>query len=323
MLEELYERKSIPPFGEPYQSYKTIFRNNLDRTPPLKNWTRHDPLLGGTTNRTWKITVGKDKFRVLKVWNKNADKLGIERTCEVFNSTIAHRTGVGSEVLYHNMLSGVMVLDYLEGIVLDNDNLSNTIIMLSVIKSIKKLHHGTRFINDFDIFDLMDKFLKICKDNNYKLPESFFEHKKNIYYINKIRKELSLAKGPTVACHNDLMSNNIIATKDGYKFIDFEYSGNNDPCYELGHMWTEANLDIHKLDFIVREYFGYWDQRNIKKSRLYSIVSNYTWYLWGIIQSNIVNQVLNNYDYKKDYEVRYSKAKSQLNYNVLKNLLNL
>lgn len=321
MLEELYKKKSIPPFGEPYQSYQTIFRNNLDRTPSLKNWTRHDPLLGGTTNRTWKITVGDNNFRVLKVWNKNSDKLGINRTCEVFNSTVAHRSGIGAEIMYHNMVSGIMVAEYLDGNVLSNDDLSNYKTMSDIINTIKKLHTGNRFVNDFDIFNLMDKFLKTCKDNNYKLSESFIEHKKNMYYINKIRKYLNQVNGPTVPCHNDIMINNIIKTKNKYKFIDFEYSGNNDPCYELGHMWNEANLSTNDLDFIVSEYFGYWDKRFVNKAKLYSIVSNYTWYLWGVIQSNIVNKLLNPYDYEGDYKVRYSKAKSKLNKQSLNDIL--
>lgn len=320
MLEELYKRKSIPPFGEPYQSYQTVFRNNLDRTPPLKNWTRHDPLLGGTTNRTWKVTINDTDFRVLKVWNKNSDKLGINRMCEVFNSTIAHRTKVGVEIMYHNMVSGIMVTEYLDGDVLSNKDFNNNKTMSGVINTIKKLHNGDRFINDFNIFDLMNKFLKICKDNSYTIPESIIEHKKNMYYIKKIRKYLNQVSGPTVPCHNDLMANNIIKSNSTYKFVDFEYSGNNDPCYELGHMWGESDLANDDLDFIVSEYFGYWDKKLVNKAKLYSIASNYTWYLWGVIQSNIANKLLNPYDYEGDYKIRYSKAKSKLNKQALNNL---
>lgn len=319
MLEELYKRNNIPPFGEPYQSGQTIFRNKLDRTPPLKNWTKYYPMFGGTTNRVFRITLDNNKDRVLKLWNNNTDKLGIERTCESFNSTIAHKSGIGPEVLYTNAINKMMVTEYLDGVVLNNDNLLDNSTLFNIVKSIKKLHNGARFVNDFDIFDLMDKFLRVCKENNYKLPESFLEHKKNMFYINKIRKYLNSVKGPTVACHNDLMSNNIIITESGYKFIDFEYSGNNDPCYELGHMWVESDLNVIKLDYIISEYFGYWDKKNANKAKLYSIVSSYTWYLWGVIQSNIVNNNFNTYDYKKDYQIRYNKAKSKLNRKELNN----
>lgn len=321
MLEDLYVKKSIPPFGEPYQSYKTVLRGYLDRTPELDGWTRYDLLVGGTTNKVLKVTVGNE-HKVLRIWNKDARNLGIYRDCEVFNSSIANKINMAPEVLYSNLDRGLMVTEYLDGVVLDNDNLANIIILSKTIQAIKKLHSGPRFVNDFDIFDLMDKFLKICKDKGYKLSENYYEHKKNMYYMNKIRKSLAKSKGPTVACHNDLMANNIIVTSKGTKFIDFEYSGNNDPCYELGHLWVESNTDIHKLGFIVREYFGYWDEKNLNKAKLYAIASSYTWYLWGVIQHNLKNNNYKwEYDYKKDYEFRYQKAKEKLNSKILNNIL--
>jgi hypothetical protein len=84
-------------------------------------------------------------------------------------------------------------------------------------------------------------------------------------------------------------------------------------------MWIESNLDITKLDYIISEYFGYWDRKNSNKAKLYSIVSSYTWYLWGVIQSNIVDKNFNTYDYEKDYQDRYKKSKSKLNKKVLNN----
>jgi thiamine kinase-like enzyme len=316
VLEKLYNRKSIPPFGEPYLGHKNLFRNILDRNPILKEWKKYEPFVSGTTNNVYKVILQDNTLKVLRLWNKNSTKLGILRDCEVINSKIAHRVGLAPEVLYSSIDKNLMVSEFLDGDVLENDDLLNLTTLFDVIKTVKKLHNGPRFVNEFDIFTLMHKFLKICKENNYKLPEGFLEHKKNMFYINKIKKVLKQQKGPTVACHNDILANNIIITNKGIKFIDFEYSGNNDPCYELGHMWIESNLDITKLDHIIREYFGYWDIRNVNKAKLYSIVSSYTWYLWGVIQHNIST---NNYNYKKDYEIRYTKANSKLNSKELNN----
>ena len=43
-------------------------------------------------------------------------------------------------------------------------------------------------------------------------------------------------------CHNDLLAANMIDDGDRLWLIDYEYSGNNDPCFELGNIWSEANL---------------------------------------------------------------------------------
>ena len=47
---------------------------------------------------------------------------------------------------------------------------------------------------------------------------------------------------PTVPCHNDLLPANMMADGERIWFIDFEYSGNGDPCFELGNIWSEAQL---------------------------------------------------------------------------------
>ena len=33
--------------------------------------------------------------------------------------------------------------------------------------------------------------------------------------------------------------------------IDYEYSGNNDPCFELGNIWSECGLSTDQLDELV------------------------------------------------------------------------
>ena len=33
--------------------------------------------------------------------------------------------------------------------------------------------------------------------------------------------------------------------------IDYEYSGNNDPCFELGNIWSECGLSTEQLDELV------------------------------------------------------------------------
>ena len=41
-------------------------------------------------------------------------------------------------------------------------------------------------------------------------------------------------------CNNDLLAANVIDAGDRVWLIDYEYSGNNDPFFELGNLWSEA-----------------------------------------------------------------------------------
>ena len=52
-------------------------------------------------------------------------------------------------------------------------------------------------------------------------------------------------------CNNDLLAGNFIDDGGKIWLIDYEYSGNNDPCFELGNIWSEANLSLEQLEELV------------------------------------------------------------------------
>jgi thiamine kinase-like enzyme len=76
---------------------------------------------------------------------------------------------------------------------------------------------------------------------------------------------------------------------DGHRmwFIDYEYSGNNDPCFELGNIWSEAGLDIERLEHLVTAYFGEHSTARTARARLLGLMSKYGWTLWGSIQDAV------------------------------------
>jgi len=55
----------------------------------------------------------------------------------------------------------------------------------------------------------------------------------------------------TVPCNNDLLAENFIWTGERFQLIDYEYSGNNDPMFELGNVWSESNLSLEQLEELV------------------------------------------------------------------------
>jgi thiamine kinase-like enzyme len=46
----------------------------------------------------------------------------------------------------------------------------------------------------------------------------------------------------TVPCNNDLLAGNFIDDGDRIWLIDYELSGNNDACFELGNIAAESGL---------------------------------------------------------------------------------
>ena len=57
-------------------------------------------------------------------------------------------------------------------------------------------------------------------------------------------------------CNNDLLAANFIEDGEKIWLIDYEYSGNNDACFELGNIWGECQLPDEALADLVAEYYG-------------------------------------------------------------------
>ena len=68
--------------------------------------------------------------------------------------------------------------------------------------------------------------------------------------------------------------------------IDYEYSGNNDACFELGNTATECDLDDDQVEALDGGVLRRRSSRHLlARVRLQSLVSQYGWSLWGAIQA--------------------------------------
>ena len=57
-------------------------------------------------------------------------------------------------------------------------------------------------------------------------------------------------------CHNDLLAENYIDDGEQLWIVDFEYSGNNDPTFELGDTAQECGFDADQRARLCEAYFG-------------------------------------------------------------------
>ena len=87
-------------------------------------------------------------------------------------------------------------------------------------------------------------------------------------------------------CNNDLLAGNFIDDGDRMWLIDYEYSGNNDPCFELGNIWSECGLSTDQLDELVAGYYGDGCAHKTRPGPAAGRSSRkYGWTLWGCIQN--------------------------------------
>ena len=91
---------------------------------------------------------------------------------------------------------------------------------------------------------------------------------------------------PTVPCNNDLLAANFIDDGDRVWLIDYEYSGNNDACFELGNTSTECDFTPEQTEAWTEAYFGDAHAAPTSPgSGCRRCAAQYGWSLWGFIQA--------------------------------------
>ena len=239
-----------------------------------------EELSGGLTNRNLKVDAGDEKF-VVRVAAANAGLLSIDRDNEYHNSRAAADAGVGAPVVEYRPDLGVLVVGYLDARTFTEDDLRSGKHLARVAQACRQLHAGPRFGNEFNMFRLQPYYLSIVESHGYRLPARYREFAP---LVERIEAALAESDEGTVPCNNDLLAGNLLDDGDKIWLIDYEYAGNNDPCFELGNIWSESGLSLEQLDELVAQYFGGPRPQKAARARLQGLMSKYGWTLWASIQ---------------------------------------
>lgn len=258
--------------------------NTLDHLTCLRGKPRQvEELAGGLTNVNLKVTC-EGATIVVRVAQPGSELLAIDRQVEYRNSVAAAQAGVGAPVLEYVPDPGLLVVGFIEGPTFTDDDLRSGLHLSRVAAACRQLHNGPRFVNDFNMFDIQRGYLDIVTREGFRLPDRYLEYMPEVSRIEKAFAARPVATSP---CNNDLLAGNFI--DDGKKLwlIDYEYSGNNDPCFELGNIWSEANLSLEQLEELMEAYDGRLLRHRVARARLWGLMSKFGWTLWGSIQHSV------------------------------------
>ena len=71
-----------------------------------------------------------------------------------------------------------------------------------------------------------------------------------------MRTALARNPAPSVACHCDPLCENFLDTGERIWIVDWEYSGMNDPMWDLGDLSVEGGFDAAQDAALLEAYFG-------------------------------------------------------------------
>lgn len=241
------------------------------------------PLSGGLTNSNYKVHVDGTHYFV-RVPGESTELLAIDRTNEYHNTTAASEAGVAPRVLYYLPEYCVMVLEFLDGTTMSKEALSTPGMPTRMAESIRRLHAGPRFLRDFNMFRLTEYYLRLCEERQIRIPHGYLQQ---VSTVADIEKAMSVNPLPTVPCNNDLLAENYIDDGKQLWLIDYEYSGNNDPTFELGNTCQEMQFDDGQIEEVCAVYFGDVSSSKIARMKLNMVMSDVGWGLWAAIQASI------------------------------------
>jgi thiamine kinase-like enzyme len=255
----------------------------LDAVPELRDAESVAPLPGGLTNTNYKVEAGGRAY-VVRISNKDSGLLAIDRQNELHNTIVAAEAGVGAPFVAALPEYDAVVLGFLEGRSLTPGDLRRGDLLPAVAAACKRLHGARRFAADFDMFAIQQRYLGVVQERGFRLPDRYLDFEP---HVRAIEDAMRTRMEPTVPCNNDLLAENFIDVGGELKLIDYEYSGNNDPCFELGNIWSESNLDPAQLDELVTYYYGAPLRNKIARAWLWGLVGKYGWMLWASIQDGV------------------------------------
>jgi thiamine kinase-like enzyme len=220
----------------------------------------------------------------VRVPGASTELLAVNRENEYHNSKAAHEAGVGPNVLYYLPEYCVMVLEFLNGKTMSKDSLNQPGMPTRMAQAIKKLHAGPRFLTDFNIFRLTEYYLQICEEGQIKIPDGYLDR---LPTIETIEQAMFANPLESVPCNNDLLAENYMDDGNQLWLIDYEYSGNNDPTFELGNTCQEMQFSDSQIAEVCAAYFGEATPDKIARMKLNMIMSDVGWGLWAAIQAKI------------------------------------
>ena len=260
-----------------------------------------EAIVGGLTNHNFRVEVdGQPCF--VRVPDADTALLAVDRANELANCRAAADGGVGPRVLHHLPAWDVMVLEWLPGRTLSNESSLEPGMPERIAEALRRLHASPRFRDDFDMVRLSGRYLGVVEERRIRIPDGYRAH---LPLVPRIETALAARPVATVPCHNDLLAANYLDDGERLWIVDYEYSGNADPTFELGNTCQELGWDDARVEALCAAYFGRATDALLARMRLQMIMSDVGWTLWAAIQA-AVSKI--DYDFWGWAEERWDRA---------------
>lgn len=268
--------------------------------------------LGGMTNHSYKVTLKTGEELLVRIPGEGTDKM-INRLDERKSTELACKLGIDSELLYFGN-DGTKVMSFIRELYpMSEEIMRKKENILQAARIFYKLHtSGVDTGVRFEVFEMADLYEKIIRDSNVPFYDDYEEVKSIVMSIKALMDKNNGAL--RVPCHNDSLVANWILDRTGKLYlIDWEYSGMNEPMWDLSCLSIEANYTNHEDRVLLDAYYGRTATADEKERFIATkLYVDYLWTLWGLTRVPFDGEFMQEYANR-----RYERLK--ININVYKN----
>jgi thiamine kinase-like enzyme len=179
----------------------------------------------------------------------------IDRRAEEVNARLAAKAGVAPEVLYFGE-DGVMLTRFVEGglpLRPERIRASEGALQRGAI-ALRRLHEsGVVFAGTFRPFETVEAYTAALERLGHTLPDPELNTIEAARIVRVVLEATPVAPKP---CHCDPTGRNLLDTGERVWLVDWEYSGMNDPMWDLAYFSIESELDEAGDRALLAAYFA-------------------------------------------------------------------
>jgi len=237
---------------------------------------------GALTNTSYKVT-GEAGAYVLRIAGEGTSSY-VDRSAEEHNARVAAAVGVNAEVIHFDVGDGTMLTRFIDGTTMDGESFGlESGAPVRAALALRRVHGmGRAFSTRFDVFSAAQGYLDLLDELGTPLLEDYRAAARE---VEVVRRALESSPAPLVPCHNDPWPGNFLEADGRIHLIDWEYSGMNDPMWDLGDLSVEAGLGPAQDRMMMEAYHGGAAPPALySRLELYKVMSDLHWSLWGLVQ---------------------------------------
>lgn len=269
---------------------------------------------GGMTNKNFKVLAAGKEY-VLRIPGNGTEQM-INRKEEKVNAALASELGIDTPLVYFNDETGVKIAELIPNAeTLTGKTAKRQDYMELTTGILRKLHQSdVKMANRFDVFEKINDYERLMEEANGQPYEGYEEVRAQVMNLKDIYEGMNVELTP---CHNDLVPENFVKSgKDKIYLIDWEYSGMNDPMWDVAAHSLECDFSSEDEELFLSLYLNEDTvpieiQQRVLMNKIYQ---DFLWSIWTIIKEAKGD------DFGTYGIDRFNRARKNLNHTLIKEM---